>query len=91
MPVQMIPQIKHLGETGAGEGFFIPAAVVGLLLDEPVDALFHGRIGWADAGDQAHDAPGGLAGGAFALAFEAGVFVAAAGFAEAAVGFLNAL
>jgi fructose-specific phosphotransferase system IIC component len=53
VPIQVIFQIKHFGETGAGEPVFVPCAVVGLVFDEPVDAGFDGGIMWAMAARRA--------------------------------------
>ena len=90
--VEVVVEVEDFGEAGAGVGVFFPVAVGELVVDEPSDGFGDVGVGGgegAGGGHEGHGAPGGLGGGAGAAAFEVGVFVGVAGFAEGAVGFLD--
>src|SRR5208337_64722 len=89
-PIEMVLQIKHFWEACSGVEILLPVAVGGLMVDEPVDGLSRGGVVWPGGRQQAHRAPGGLRGGAFALSLEGRIVITEAGFAEAAVGLLHA-
>ena len=88
--IHVVLQVEDARETGAGRFRFGPGAVGVLGANEVGHAgLDAGAVGVAE-GAEAHDGPGGLGGGAGALAFEDGVVVGVAAFAPAAVLVLDA-
>lgn len=45
--MEVIPQVEHTREPGAGEPGFVSCAVCQLGVDQPLDAAFDGRVAWA--------------------------------------------
>src|SRR5437763_16780826 len=81
----MVLQVEDLREAGAGKPGLVPGAVPVLGAEEVVQAAEDVLAGDVAGGDQAHQRPGGLGGGARPLAAQAGIVVGRAGLAPAAV------
>ena len=62
--IQVVAQVEHLGEAGAGPVLVVPATVAALGREQPVDAAAHGgraaRVVERAGGDQAEERPRGL-------------------------------
>ncbi len=72
LTVHLVFELENAGESGAGCVIFRPASVWELGADEVFDSAFDACIA---TGAEAHECPCGLAGGAWAEAFERGEIV----------------
>src|SRR5262245_31156853 len=89
-PVRVVLEVKHVREASAGNFVLAPGAVVILRAEQVVDAALEALVVRIIESAETHDGPGGLAGGAWAFAFENGIVVSVAAFAPAAIFVLHA-